>query len=454
MSAASPSASSAGFAEIHVDPACVVERCVLFITGVTLLLALLVFSSALFALFIGRIQEGSAAMAFVLVLMSVYGLAKLCCRVATTRVTVVVGLTVALLFYSLLTLSLTVTNWLAATFLWLVSFTLWLATIRAFRAIRRGALDVFLAVARFKRKYGRNGSFMKYALRKGLSSDGVWYFCAAIASMLLIPVFREYFPQYPYTTPVLVAIAWWCYREGGTRGLAQSIRSSPETPLGFTFYLRSFLDDAAEVAPLPTKSKFEGVISALFGGQYLDAMLGYGRNLEEAAVAALWPFDPVLCLGHSSSQPLGALRFDVFDNEWQVMASRLFHSAARILLMVSFTSGLAWELREIFSQQLQRKLILLVPPELPTQKAARWRQGSLAVEQLLTRWNESIRDTPLSDIRAAQLESAVALRFGEDGHPISLISSSRTTLAYSVALRVACLPVAELMELSVASARA
>ena len=162
-------------------------------------------------------------------------------------------------------------------------------------------------------------------------------------------------------------------------------------------------------------------------------MLGYSGNLEEVAVAALRPFDPVLCLGHSPWQSLGALRFDAFDHDWQVSANRLLHSATRLLLMASWTEGLAWEVREVFSQRLQGRLILLVPPRPPFRRP---------------RWNESISNTPIAAIPTAQLKSAIALRFGENGKPIPLVSTSRTALAYGVALRVACLPAMELERLS------
>lgn len=223
---AGPSVSSAAAAQLDVDPACVVERCVLFITRTTILLALLALSFALFAIFIGKIAEAGEYLLGALVFLCVSGLVKLCCRVAGNGVAVVAGLIVALVFYSLLTVTVTVTmiNWqalrfefadvalilhavfssnpldggshgelLAIPFCWIVSFMLWPAAIRAFRAIRNGALDVFLAVAKFKRKCAHNGSFMKYALQKGFSSRGAWYFFAAIASLLLIPVARAYF---------------------------------------------------------------------------------------------------------------------------------------------------------------------------------------------------------------------------------------------------------------------
>ena len=476
---AGPSVSSAAPAQLDVDPACVVERCVQFITRTTLLLALLALSFVLFAIFIGKIAEAGEYLLGALVSLCVYGLVKLCCRVAGNGVAVIAGLIVALVFYSLLTVTVTVTmiNWqalrfefadvaiifravlssppdggshselLAIPFCWIVSFMLWPAAIRAFRAIRNGALDVFLAVAKFKRKCAHNGSIMRYALQKGFSSRGAWYFFAAIASLLLIPVFRAYLPLKPWEKFVgdfcLLAIAWWCYRLGGVRGIllslrGQALRGAWEMPIGFTFYLRSFIDDPSEVRL----------------DMYLDSMLG--GNLEEIAVMALWPFDPVVCLGRYSSLGLGALRFPVVGDDWQAYATRLFHSANRILLMLSFTAGLAWELHEIFGQRLQGKLILLVPHELPTQKAARWGlvQGNpLAAEQLLAHWNESIGGTPLAAMPVSQLESALAFRFREDGSPISLVSSSRTGLAYAVALRVGCLPAAQLEQLLAVHAR-
>jgi hypothetical protein len=112
--------------------------------------------------------------------------------------------------------------------------------------------------------------------------------------------------------------------------------------------------------------------------------------------------------------------------------------------MISPTSGLAWEFREILNRGLQEKLIVLLPPELPWQTAARWAPGSLAADQLLTRWAESVRGTFFQSAPTDLLESSLAVRFRSDGSPIYLKSNTRTAVAYGVALSTACLPAANL----------
>jgi len=66
----------------------------------------------------------------------------------------------------------------------------------------------------------------------------------------------------------------------------------------------------------------------------------------------------------------------------------------------------------------------------------------------MTRWRESIQGTPLADIPGALLEITLVIRFSQDGMPIIFTSESRSALAYSVALRAACLPISQLETLS------
>ena len=175
------------------------------------------------------------------------------------------------------------------------------------------------------------------------------------------------------------------------------------------------------------------LLDVLLGGRALDEALGRGGTVEETLVSALWPFDPVLCLGRASAQPLGALRLETSDADWQSSVTRLCDGSNRIALIISSTSGLAWEYRDVLSRKLHAKLVVVMPPELPHQMARTWGESSLATEQLLNRWRDSISGTPLADIPASLLETTVAIRFHQDGSPILLGSNSRSAVVYAVA---------------------
>jgi hypothetical protein len=228
------------------------------------------------------------------------------------------------------------------------------------------------------------------------------------------------------------------------------IRSEADLPPSFTLYLRSFLDDASQVAAaspgaprteVPSGIGLHTAFAAadLLASATIDTVIGHSGSLEEVMVAALWPFDPVIALGKA-----GALRLEVSDHEWKSSILQLWEAANRIVVMVSFTSGLAWELQEIFARHLHSKLILVIPPELPHQTARRWGPGTLASAQMMERWEELIKETPLAGIPVQRLESAVVIRFLHDGSPVILSSAMHSSVVYRMALRAACLPVAKL----------
>src|SRR5262252_5922798 len=105
MSSDTTSSNSSDYSlpvQIDVDPACVIERCVLFTTGISLLLALLLVSHIVFALFVNRMAEAGEGMILALAFLAVYGIVKLCFRVLATRLAVIAALIIVLLFYTML----------------------------------------------------------------------------------------------------------------------------------------------------------------------------------------------------------------------------------------------------------------------------------------------------------------------------------------------------------------
>jgi hypothetical protein len=431
-------------ASIDLAPACAIQRSILFASSLSVLFAVLGTSNAVHGAFTEKPNDFSGGVLIAVLFLSVFGFLKLSTQLFGP-VLLSLALVAVLLTYALFAALLMVDGkYLASITLCVLTLIQLLLTIRALRNMSDGAL-CFSSVAQYKRKWARNGSFRRFVVLRGLlRPKAALYLAAAVACIFALPFAQETFPTYPFWGLVAVAAAWWLFREGGRQAAVRAVESEEDLPPSFTLYLRSFLDDSTQVSE--EKRGLDAALRALFGE--LDILLGYSSSLEEASVASLWPFDPVLCLGRDSSQPFGALRMQVSDRDWQAAVLRLCETATRIVLMISPTSGLAWEFREILNRGLQAKLIVLLPPELPRQTAARWGRELFAADQLLTRWTESVRGTFLESAPDDLLENSLAVRFRSDGSPIYLKSNARTVVAYGVAISAACLPVAKLNALS------
>jgi hypothetical protein len=139
--------------------------------------------------------------------------------------------------------------------------------------------------------------------------------------------------------------------------------------------------------------------------------------------------------------------------EWQETVAELCKQANRIVLLLSFTSGLNWELREVLRSGGLSKLMVIVPPELPHQSHRHYSGIRLADQyaafpEFEERWRNAIKDTPLERVDPDLLRLSLVIRFDEENRPILVMSNDRNGLAYLVALRIAALPIARLTRVS------
>ena len=157
-----------GVAVIDITPACTIERWVQFAARITLLFAVLDFSSALYSLVRGKLSESGTTLGAVFLLALVYILIGGGSKFLKNRWLFFFLMSAVLLFYTLVAIALTMTSFPVALFAWAVVVLLLFTTIRAVRAIWRGGLRVYAAGASYQRKWARNGSHFHFALFHGL----------------------------------------------------------------------------------------------------------------------------------------------------------------------------------------------------------------------------------------------------------------------------------------------
>jgi len=126
--------------------------------------------------------------------------------------------------------------------------------------------------------------------------------------------------------------------------------------------LRSFQDDEKSV-------KRRSVLARLlfwgFGGRI---------RLEEAIAGELARFGPFVAIGEPGEKlpDLGAARAYFSDNEWQAAVLDWIGRARTIVIIGGMTRWVTWELQQVIASGKLDRLVLLLPPDTPDGRAARW----------------------------------------------------------------------------------
>ncbi len=135
------------------------------------------------------------------------------------------------------------------------------------------------------------------------------------------------------------------------------------------------------------------------------SLFGEHIRLEEALADTFWQLGPFVCIGIPGEKlpELGAARTYYPGDKWQDEVRRFVELAEWIVAVCGRTDWLQWELTIIREQNLQRKLILIVPPD--------------PMETVEERINASLRALQIDGSAAIRnlADSAVALRFTERG---------------------------------------
>jgi hypothetical protein len=126
--------------------------------------------------------------------------------------------------------------------------------------------------------------------------------------------------------------------------------------------LRSFQDDEKKV-------KRRSVLARLlfwgFGGRI---------RLEQAIAGELSRFGPFVAIGEPGERlpDLGAARAYFSDDEWQAAVLDWIGRARTIVIIGGMTRWVTWELQQVIASGKLDRLVLLLPPDTPDGRAARW----------------------------------------------------------------------------------
>jgi hypothetical protein len=98
---------------------------------------------------------------------------------------------------------------------------------------------------------------------------------------------------------------------------------------------------------------------------WLDRLTGPERERFEQIVAwHLWSYGPVIAIKRpgGSSQPLGAAREELNQDNWTRQIDEWLVSARLISMTLGRTGGLQWEINRIRELGLHDKLLIVFPP--------------------------------------------------------------------------------------------
>src|SRR5262245_50961427 len=123
---------------------------------------------------------------------------------------------------------------------------------------------------------------------------------------------------------------------------------------------------------------------------------------------------------------LGAVRAYFSNDTWQSAIIRWIDLAALIIKVIGPTKWIRWELDTIIERNALSKLIILMPPGWPADRAARW-QNVLAGLQS-TRWGSSLA--------MVDSETVVAIGFFDDGGLSIVTGGKRRYIDYLLAFRL------------------
>jgi hypothetical protein len=209
--------SSVPYSVVDVGEASTLERCVLLVSGVTLASAVLCGSFAVY----GLVTEGAAGLWFwgsgVAALTVLYGLQKVSTRLIFFPPVFIAGVGLTVLYYGAIPLLGTTLNSTQSADLWIIFVILLLIMIRSLKAMNDGAFGIFSVVGVYRRRWAKNGSYMRFVLTRGLAHPkSLLCYGVALALILVIPPGRQfvqsgnvgYGPQVGAVTLACIISAW------------------------------------------------------------------------------------------------------------------------------------------------------------------------------------------------------------------------------------------------------
>jgi hypothetical protein len=151
-----------------------------------------------------------------------------------------------------------------------------------------------------------------------------------------------------------LALAGWLRRRA-RRASIHSLREvrakDRRSPI---LFLRPFHDDQVAVTRRHDRSLFERILcrSSLFS------------NVDELLTEKYWHVGPVIAVGKPGGAlpPFGAARAYLTGASWQSAVASLMHEARVIVIVLDYSEGVTWELRQALQYGHLAKTLLLIPP--------------------------------------------------------------------------------------------
>ena len=161
--------------------------------------------------------------------------------------------------------------------------------------------------------------------------------------------------------------------------------------------LRSFQDDERIV-----------ISNSLWDPRNL--LIGRGRNFEEVLVKILDRFGPVVAIGRpgESAPPSGAFRMYVPHDRWKEEVVESIRSSQLIIVQLGATSGLSWEIEQLFRLGAMDKVVIALPPQSEDELWLRWQFFSDVIEEATSLHCSGF---PPEDALFAYLGSQATFRF-------------------------------------------
>ncbi len=196
--------------------------------------------------------------------------------------------------------------------------------------------------------------------------------------------------QYGLTAPLFL-YAFKCKRLAErlrALSIEEATQSDPRLPV---LLLRAFSDDVLSV---------ENRSRLLTGPMLLESPAmdpnSWGRRIrfEEVIVNALWEKAPVVAIGEPGEEipETGAFRSYYSDASWQAEVVALMNRARLVLVVLSGSKSVQWEMETLRRLGYMHKVVFLLPPDSINMQRERW--NALAIygdEALQQSFDPSIR---------------------------------------------------------------
>jgi len=240
----------------------------------------------------------------------------------------------------------------------------------------------------------------------------------------------------------LLKIVWEWSRRLVAVDAAEVLKQDPRPPV---LYLRSFMDDAnllgAEWDFVMRTPGGEKAAVAVAGAPANESRFGAfwrrlstsrlgtsGGRLEEMLAQEVAGRGPFVAIGKPDEPlpQLGAARSYFTSETWQSAIVHWVDMSQLIVKAAGPTRWIRWELDTILDRDAWRKLIVLLPPGTPPDRASRW--ANMCAELHDTAWGSAFESLDPQDV--------VALRL-LDGGRLSVVTGGKQRLFdYVLALRL------------------